>query len=371
MKTSRNQKWLLSVFTAAVLAGCGNESAFTQVQGPALTPVSEKAPIAAENKGESQGESDVNQASVSLPPLEEIPSRGDTQDSPTSNETKALEGSLTSGEAKDGSSTTPGNVVEIPTSQVKINNPAIAARAKDTKNLLENISNPANETLAFAVAIGANAHPSSPLGSVNEKGEYRAPDFVGQTAQNRVEVKAGGKTVGEIVITLIPNDSFVVADDQKTQGLVGNVFDFGREVDRLPDFSKMTPVATVVMPDVHVPLRDFSAGFPGVPNLFEWFGIRFDGQIRIDVAGQYKFVLTSDDGARLYIGSKMVVDNDGVHASETKSGKITLAKGLHPLRLDYFQGPRYHIHAQLFWVKPGTTSQELVPASNLRRPSVP
>jgi hypothetical protein len=32
------------------------------------------------------------------------------------------------------------------------------------------------------------------------------------------------------------------------------------------------------------------------------------------------------------------VDNDGVHGLEAKKGEIALAKGLHQIRLEYFQG---------------------------------
>jgi hexosaminidase len=33
-----------------------------------------------------------------------------------------------------------------------------------------------------------------------------------------------------------------------------------------------------------------------------------------------------------------VVDNDGLHGSEEKSGVVALEKGLHAIRLDYIQG---------------------------------
>ena len=38
----------------------------------------------------------------------------------------------------------------------------------------------------------------------------------------------------------------------------------------------------------------------------------------------------------MFINNKMVIDNDGEHSEEPeKTGKITLSKGIYPLRLNY------------------------------------
>jgi hypothetical protein len=39
----------------------------------------------------------------------------------------------------------------------------------------------------------------------------------------------------------------------------------------------------------------------------------------------------------LYLNNKVIVDNDGAHASETSSGQAALEKGYHSFQLDYFQ----------------------------------
>lgn len=46
--------------------------------------------------------------------------------------------------------------------------------------------------------------------------------------------------------------------------------------------------------------------------------------------------LTSHDGARLYIGDELVVDYDGLHSPEAKTGAIALATGCHAIRVDWF-----------------------------------
>jgi hypothetical protein len=50
----------------------------------------------------------------------------------------------------------------------------------------------------------------------------------------------------------------------------------------------------------------------------------------------YRFALLSDDGSKLWIDGKVVVDNDGLHSSETKVGFAPLAKGWHTLELRWF-----------------------------------
>jgi hypothetical protein len=48
--------------------------------------------------------------------------------------------------------------------------------------------------------------------------------------------------------------------------------------------------------------------------------------------------LQSDDGSRLRIGGRTVVDYDGIHDGRTsRSGRIALAAGCHPMELTYFE----------------------------------
>ena len=68
------------------------------------------------------------------------------------------------------------------------------------------------------------------------------------------------------------------------------------------------------------------------------FAVRFEGVLRIERDGGYNFRVGSDDGSALYIDGKKVADADGVHPHQSGEGRATLAKGFHPIRVDYFQG---------------------------------
>ncbi|MFA7290322.1 MAG: PA14 domain-containing protein [Melioribacteraceae bacterium] len=153
------------------------------------------------------------------------------------------------------------------------------------------------------------------------------------------------------------------------KGLIGRVYELPANTAKLPDFATMQVKSMVLAPNLDVPTRSFSDGFPGVPGgLVEWFGIRFDGKLVVTEAGEYTFTLGSDDGSNLYIDDKLVVNADGTHGYyEVTSTKVALTAGDHKLRVDYFQGPRYNIAMRLFWTKPSGT-KVIIPAESIKLP---
>lgn len=68
----------------------------------------------------------------------------------------------------------------------------------------------------------------------------------------------------------------------------------------------------------------------------EKYGLVFEGYIRIDKTGGYRFFTSSDDGSILDIDESEVVNNDGSHNLEEKEGVALLQKGYHKIRLRYF-----------------------------------
>jgi hexosaminidase len=68
----------------------------------------------------------------------------------------------------------------------------------------------------------------------------------------------------------------------------------------------------------------------------EQFGVIYEGFIEAKEAGVYTFTLESDDGSVLFVDDELVVDNDFEHGSTQKTGLIPLAKGLHKIKLKYF-----------------------------------
>jgi mono/diheme cytochrome c family protein len=99
--------------------------------------------------------------------------------------------------------------------------------------------------------------------------------------------------------------------------------------DRIPNFALLQPQA-----------RGQASGFDlGVARRSNDYALLFEGYLRIDRDGDYRFHLTSDDGSRLVLDGKAVVSNDGVHAPTHASGKARLTKGMHKLAVGFFNGP--------------------------------
>jgi len=113
--------------------------------------------------------------------------------------------------------------------------------------------------------------------------------------------------------------------DAKTRGV--NYAYYEGDWDRLPDFDALTPVKTGNVDYFDIEPR----------NRDEMFGFKFEGFVRIREKGKYSFVTVSDDGSRLYIGDKLVVDNDGLHANRRWHGDIEIDEGMHPVTVVYFE----------------------------------
>ncbi len=134
----------------------------------------------------------------------------------------------------------------------------------------------------------------------------------------------------------------------------GIVYPIRANSQRLPtDFTKLNPISVVYACEWDIPARDWSQGFPGIENKFEWFAIRYSGSFHVSQGGRWKFRISSDDGTKLYIDGKLVLANDGVHPPRVGRATVELSPGDHDMVLEYFQGPRYLINLQLYATPPG------------------
>jgi len=124
------------------------------------------------------------------------------------------------------------------------------------------------------------------------------------------------------------------------------------EWDKIPDFSKLTPVKTGIAN------KDFD--LDKLPRK-DHFACRFEGFIEIKEDGYYAFGIASDDGSKLYLNDTLLIDNDGLHDSSSfKSYMVPLKTGFYPIRLEYFQkdvNKRYGI----IYLTPGATDAIPVP----------
>ena len=67
------------------------------------------------------------------------------------------------------------------------------------------------------------------------------------------------------------------------------------------------------------------------------FAVQLEGYIKIPKDGIYRLILNSDDGSRLNLAGKNVIDNDGPHPAQDMSRMLRLSKGFIPIQIDYFE----------------------------------
>ena len=131
----------------------------------------------------------------------------------------------------------------------------------------------------------------------------------------------------------VPATGYFRILDQKgsgPRGLTYKVYLLPETLVRLPDFSRLKPAASGTTHEVTVT----GLTLPREDNV----AVAFDGYIQLTAAGTYSFALSSDDGSKLYIDGKQVVDNDGAHGVIMANGSIDLQPGKHAIRVEWFNG---------------------------------
>jgi hypothetical protein len=126
-----------------------------------------------------------------------------------------------------------------------------------------------------------------------------------------------------------------IAAEPLAAGLNGEYFDLGTDLEGFPTIPA-DKKPTLKRGDKNLNFRTTSMTFPDT-KLQSHFAIRWTGKIRIPKDGKYTFFLESDDGSRLFIDGKQVVDNGGLHEMQVDSGSVELKAGDHDLKVDYFE----------------------------------
>lgn len=92
------------------------------------------------------------------------------------------------------------------------------------------------------------------------------------------------------------------------------------------------------------------------------YGFRHTGTIMIPAEGSWTFTTNSDDGSRLWINGTLVVNNDGDHSPQTRSGTVWLPAGPASIETRFYECNGESV-MQLLWRGPGVASNTIVPAS--------
>lgn len=228
------------------------------------------------------------------------------------------------------------SAVLIKTGEIKNENPIVNAGSNQTITLPESsvtlkgtasdkdgeiisyswkkVSGPAGEVIESPEA-------ASSVVSELEEGKYvfelTVMDNLGGTSSTTVDIVVQPST-----LALLP----AVGMESNEQGVNYKYYE-ANNFTMMPDFASFTPAKSGVTSGYNIDVSGKS----------ENFAIEFSSLITIPSDGNYTFYTNSDDGSKLYIDNKLVVDNDGLHGPREISGSVGLKKGNHIIRVEYFQ----------------------------------
>jgi hexosaminidase len=174
------------------------------------------------------------------------------------------------------------------------------------------LNSPVPDASIYYTLDGQNPTPSSP--------RYSKPIPIhGDKIVTATLALPGGKSS-------TPLTTYFSTVDPKVNGVEYNYFEGVWEV--LPDLRSMKPVKSGIAYDI---------GVESVPNRGEEYAVQFNCLVNITNDGDYTWYLGSDDGSKLSVDGKELIDNDGLHGLKEVSGKINLLRGKHKLEVLYFQ----------------------------------
>lgn len=175
--------------------------------------------------------------------------------------------------------------------------------------------------------------------------------------KNTEIVKAGIFQEGHLVST-VAEANFRLVPATKQDPVKYEVF-YGEGMDRLPDFTTLQPIRTGYVPE----FSHREALADDVQQ--DQVALVLESYLELPEGGTYGFFTNSDDGSKLYVDGKLVVDNDGDHGVLERSGSLHLEKGKHLIRVEFFNGGG-GFHLDVKYQGPNVPKQ-IIPANLLYR----
>ncbi len=160
------------------------------------------------------------------------------------------------------------------------------------------------------------------FGTISQTGLYQSP--VSGLGTANISASAGGVTGTGTVITQSPRTADNPANAINAQ-LDYNYYQGSYTT--VSNFDAATPLKSGLVNNFLTTPRQQSDNY----------AFQYQGFVYVPAAATYTFYVNSDDGSRLWIGTQLVVDNDGKHSAQEKTGQIILDQGWHQLKLDYFE----------------------------------
>lgn len=176
---------------------------------------------------------------------------------------------------------------------------------------------PTDDTQSLATSV--------PLGPLEQK--YSIPALA-QFLKDPLHVRPSGRMPALNLTDQETRDvaSYLLKDIQVPTNLAFQYYEGNWQ--SLPDFQTLTPKESG---------RATGLELGNLIQRNNQFGLVITGKIRITEPGSYRFFLSSDDGSRLSINGQKLIENDGIHPTQTREESVELAAGVHQVRVEYFE----------------------------------
>ena len=96
----------------------------------------------------------------------------------------------------------------------------------------------------------------------------------------------------------------------------------------LPDFSTLGEPAVVGV--------KANLDLEGIDDTKNHFCAVFETEIKVKTEEEYTFILTTDDGSRLYVDGEMLIESDGARGPIEEKAVKVLSKGKHAIKVEWF-----------------------------------
>ena len=243
--------------------------------------------------------------------------------------------------------------------EVKTVGPSYADIARKYKAIPANIDKLAQKVINGGAGVwGIAAMSAHPNVSVED-----AKTMVGYVLSlDEGDDDGEGAATATTDIKSIPDEKWLkndanVADRDLRPGLLVNIYQLNKNLSTLNEIPfSGKPDLTAIIGEVNAGAADFS---PFADN----FAALATGYLYLPKDESMVFQLSSDDGSRLFIDGKMLIDHDGPHGMEPKEAEVALRAGHHAVRIEYFQGGGGK-GIMLKWARAGDPEMTFISASN-------
>lgn len=103
---------------------------------------------------------------------------------------------------------------------------------------------------------------------------------------------------------------------------------------------------------------------PSVETGHDNYCARWEGMVKITRPGHYTIATVTDDGVRLWVNGKQLIDQWRTQGATRCHGDIELTEGQHEIKLEYFQGGGGAC-CRLYWALQNGFKEEIIPADAL------